>query len=154
MIWRSSTIGLCSKTRIWSPPPKKSPHLNDSKETKKKLRFWGGLDNVLNPIQMLLQRPKRAVHAWKPFNVVESKQFCKGEFFPPQWYERLISSYRKYLVADVAVSLGENNFFTSDMLRSLFTSIDNLTVLRFLMFRVSYYMYEDLKRFSVTNMQK
>ncbi|KAF7649112.1 hypothetical protein LDENG_00146660 [Lucifuga dentata] len=57
---------------------------------------------------MLWQDLKRAVYAGKLSNVATLKQFCKEELarIPPQQCQRLISSYRKRLVAVVAAKDG------------------------------------------------
>ncbi len=62
------------------------------------------------------------IHARKPSNVAELKQFCKEEWakIPPQRCERLFASYRKRLIAVVVakgghnqlLDLGGNYFFT------------------------------------------
>ncbi len=51
------------------------------------------------------KRPtEQSIHARKPSNVAELKQFCKEEWakIHPQRCERLIASYRKCLIAVVA----------------------------------------------------
>jgi len=79
---------------IWSTPA--SPPLNGLKET------------YVNPIEMLWHDLKQAVHARKPSNVAELKQFSKEAWakIPPQRCERLFASYRKYLIAVVATKGG------------------------------------------------
>ncbi len=91
---KSSALGLCSRTMIPNTPA--SPHLNGSRKTK--LRFYSGQSGQspgLNPIEMLWHDLKQSIHARKPSNVAELKQFCKEEWakIPPQWYERLMASY-------------------------------------------------------------
>ncbi len=55
---------------------------------------------------------KQPFHAWKPSNVAEFKQFCKEEWdkYPPQRCERLIASYRKRLIAVIAVKGGTASY--------------------------------------------
>ncbi len=60
--------------------------------------MWGGGGGV-SP-----QPSPVAIHARKPSNVAELKQFCIEEWakIPAQWRERLIASYRKRLIAVTA----------------------------------------------------
>ncbi len=83
---------------------------------------WPSQSPGLNPIEMLWHDLKQPIHAKKPSNVAELKQFCKEEWanIPPQRCERLIASYRKRLIAVVTekggttklFDLGGNYFFT------------------------------------------
>lgn len=61
---------------------------------------------------MLWHDLKQAVHTRKLSNVAELKQFCKEEWTktPPQRRERLITSYRKRLVAFVAAKGGTTSY--------------------------------------------
>lgn len=62
----------------------------------------------LEPIEMLWQDHEQAVHAQKPSDVAELKQFWKrreGQI-PPECCERLISSQRKRLVAVIVAKGG------------------------------------------------
>lgn len=64
--------------------------------------LWSGPVKV--PLRCYGRILNGAVHAWKPYIAAELKQFCKEEWaeIPPQQYERLVSSYRRCLVAIVA----------------------------------------------------
>ncbi len=66
----------------------------------------------LNPMEMLWHDLKQSIHAWKPSNVAELKQFCKEEWakIHPQRCERLIASYRKRLIAVVAAKGGTTSY--------------------------------------------
>ncbi len=88
---------------------------NDPKHTSKSTSEWLKKNKIkvlecpsqspgLNPIEMLWHDLKQSIHAWKPSNVAELKQFCKEEWakIPPQRCERLNASYRKHLIAVVA----------------------------------------------------
>ena len=57
-----------------------SPPLNGSKETKDRFLEWPSQSPDLNPIEMLWHDLKQAVHARKPSNMVELKQFYKDEW--------------------------------------------------------------------------
>ncbi|KAF7650076.1 hypothetical protein LDENG_00131870 [Lucifuga dentata] len=83
---------------------------NDPKHTSKSTSECQSPD--LNPIEMLWHNLKQAVHARKPSNVAELKQFCKEEWakITPQRCERLIASYRKCLIAVVAAKGGTTRF--------------------------------------------
>lgn len=50
------------------------------------------------------QKHQHDIHAQKPSNMYELKQFCKEEWakIPPQPRERLILRYYKYLIAVLA----------------------------------------------------
>ncbi len=76
------------------------------KKNKIKVLEWPSPD--LNPIEMLWHDLKQSIHTRKHSNVAELKQFCKEEWakIPPQRCERLIASYRKRLIAVVAVKGG------------------------------------------------
>ncbi|XP_075444851.1 uncharacterized protein LOC142488342 isoform X3 [Ascaphus truei] len=73
---------------------------------------WPSQSPDLNPIEMLWQDLKRAVHARKPSNVTELKQFCKEEWakIPQDRCERLTSSYRKRLVEVIAAHGGATRY--------------------------------------------
>ena len=62
----------------------------------------------MNHIEVLWQGINGQFMLAKASSVAELKQFCKEEWakIPPQRCERLISSYRKRLVADVAPKIG------------------------------------------------
>ncbi len=66
----------------------------------------------LNPTEMLWHDLKQTIHARKPSNVAELKQFCKEEWakIPPQRCERLIASYRKRLIAFLAAKGGTTSY--------------------------------------------
>ncbi|KAF7650410.1 hypothetical protein LDENG_00126420 [Lucifuga dentata] len=83
---------------------------NDPKHTRKSTSECQSPD--LNPIEMLWHDLKQAVHARKPSNVAELKQFCKEEWakITPQRCERLIASYRKRLIAVVAAKGGTTSY--------------------------------------------
>ncbi len=84
---------------IRNPPA--SPLLNGSRITH--------LD--LNLIEILWHELKQSIHAGKPSNVAELKQFCKEWVtIPPQRCERLIASYRKRLIAVVTVKGGTTSY--------------------------------------------
>ncbi len=81
---------------------------------KTKLRFleWPNQSPNLNLIGMLWHDLKQSIHARKPSNVAELKQFCKEEWakIPPQQCERLIPSYHKRLIAVVAAKGGTTSY--------------------------------------------
>ena len=88
-----------------------SPPLNGL--NKMKVLEWPSQSPDLNPIEMLWRDLKKAVHAQKPSNVAELKQFCKEEWakIPPQRCERLIASYHKRLIAVVAAEGGTTRYY-------------------------------------------
>ncbi len=51
-----------------------------------KVLEWPSQSPDLNPIEMLWHDVKQTIHAWKPSNVAELKQFYKEEWakIPPQ----------------------------------------------------------------------
>ncbi len=61
---------------------------------------------------MLWHDLKQSIHARKPSNVAELKQFWKEEWakIPPQRYERLIASYHKRLIVVVAAKGGTTSY--------------------------------------------
>ncbi len=61
---------------------------------------------------MLRHDLKQSIHAQKPSNVAELKQFCKEEWdkIPPQRCDRLIASYHKRLIAVVAAKCGTTSY--------------------------------------------
>ena len=77
-----------------------------------KVLEWPSQSPDLNLIEMLWRDLKKAVHARKPSNVAELKQFCKEEWdkIPPQRRERLNTSYHKRLIAVVAAEGGTTSF--------------------------------------------
>ncbi len=76
------------------------------KNTFKDLEFPSQSPN-LNPIEMLWHDLKQSIHARKPSNVAELKQFCKEwAKIPPQRCERLFATYRKRLIAVVSAKGG------------------------------------------------
>ena len=79
---------------------------------KFKVLEWPSQSPDLNPIEMLWQDLKQAVHARKPKNVTELKQFCMEEWakIPPRCCERLINNYRKSLVAVIAAKGGVTSY--------------------------------------------
>ena len=114
-----SALGFCSRTMIQNTPA--SPPLNGSKKTN--WRFWSGLVKVRTWIRLrCCGLTLKAVHARKPSNVAELKQFCKEEWakIPPQRCERLIASYHKCFDCSCCcwgwhnqlLGLGGNYFFT------------------------------------------
>ncbi len=78
------TAGQWSQTHPNTPA---SPPLNGSSQSPD-----------LNPIEMLWHDLKQSIHALKPSNVSELKQFCKEEWakIPPEWCERLNKQTQKY----------------------------------------------------------
>ena len=82
------------------------------KNKKFKVLEWPSQSPDLNPIEMLWQDLKQAVHARKPTNVTELKQFCMEEWakIPPRHCERLINNYRKRLVAVIAAKGGVTSY--------------------------------------------
>ncbi len=83
------------------------------KKNKIKVLEWPNQSPDLNLIEMLWHDLKQSIHAWKPSNVAELKQFCKEEWakFHPQRYERLIDSYRKRLIVVVAAKGGTTSYY-------------------------------------------
>ncbi len=82
------------------------------KKNKIKVFEWPSQSPDLNPIEMLWHDLKQSIHARKPSNVAELKQFCKEEWakIHPQRCERLIASYRKHLIAVVAAKGGTTSY--------------------------------------------
>ncbi len=82
------------------------------KKNKIKVLEWPNQNLDLNPIEMLWHDLKQSIHARKPSNVAELKQFCKEEWenIPPQRCEILIASYRKRLIAVVAAKGGDTSY--------------------------------------------
>jgi hypothetical protein len=66
----------------------------------------------LNPIEMLWQDLKRAVHTRHPNNIAELKQFSEEEWskIPPHCCAGLIRNYRKCLVEVIAAKVGSTSF--------------------------------------------
>ncbi len=95
---------------------------NDLKHTSKPTSEWLKKNKIkvfecpnqssdLNPIEMLWHDLKKSIHARKPSNVAELKQFCKEwAKIPPQRCERLIASFRKCLIAVVAAKGGTTSY--------------------------------------------
>ncbi len=92
---------------------------NDPKHTSKSTSEWLKKNKIKvlewpsqNPIEMLWHDLKQSLHARKPSNVAELKQFCKEEWakIPPQRWERLLASYRKCLIAVVGAKGGTNSY--------------------------------------------
>ncbi|KAK3556190.1 hypothetical protein QTP70_005587 [Hemibagrus guttatus] len=82
------------------------------KKNKMKTLEWPSQSPDLNPIEMLWHDLKKVVHARKPSNVAKLQQFCKDEWakIPPQRCNRLITSYRKRLIAVVAAKGGPTSY--------------------------------------------
>ncbi len=82
------------------------------KKNKMKVLEWPSQSPDLNLIEMLWHDLKQFIHARKPSNVAELKQFCKEEWakIHPQRCERLIASYRKRLIAVVAAKGGTTSY--------------------------------------------
>ncbi len=96
---------------------------NDPKHTSKSTSEWLKKNKIkvleqpsqspdLNPIEMLWHDLKQSIHARKPSNVAELKQFCKEEWvkIPPQRCERLIASYHTRLIAVVAAKCSTTSY--------------------------------------------
>ncbi len=82
------------------------------KKNKIKVLEWPNQSPDLNLIEMLWHDLKQSIHARKPSNVAELKQFYKEEWakIPPQRCERLIASYRKCLIAVVAAKCDTTSY--------------------------------------------
>ncbi len=82
------------------------------KENKIKVLEWASQSLGLNPIEMPWHDLKQSFHARKPFNVADLKQLFKEEWdkIHPQRCERLITSYRKRLIAVVAAKGGTTSY--------------------------------------------
>ena len=65
---------------------------------------WPSQSPDLNPTEMLWFDLKRSLHAKKPSNLKELRTFCDEEWekISPDRCERLITDYRKRLVAVIA----------------------------------------------------
>ena len=66
----------------------------------------------LNPIEMLWDDLKRAVHTRHPKNIAELKQFCKEEWskIPNDRCAGLLRKYRKRLVEVIAAKGGSTSY--------------------------------------------
>ncbi|KAF7663711.1 hypothetical protein LDENG_00201070 [Lucifuga dentata] len=82
------------------------------KRNKMKVLEWPSQSPDLNSTEMLWQDLKQTVHARKPFNVADLKQFFKEEWnkIPPQRCTRLVSNYWKHLAALVAAKCGTTSY--------------------------------------------
>ena len=82
--------------------------------TKKKPKVleWPNQSPDLNPIEMLWFDLKRALHARKPSNLKELRTFRDEEWakISPDWCRRLITDYRKRLVAVIAAKVGSTKY--------------------------------------------
>ncbi len=81
-------------------------------KNKMKVLEWPSRSPGLNPIEMLWHDLKQSIHARKPSNVAELKQFSKEEWakIPPRRCERHIASYCKRLIAVVAAKGGTTSY--------------------------------------------
>ncbi len=84
-----------------------SPPLSGSKKNKIKVLEWPNQSPYLNGMTF-----KQSIHARKPSNMAELKQFCEEEWakIVPQRCERLIARYRKHLIAIVAAKGGTTTY--------------------------------------------
>jgi len=73
---------------------------------------WPSQSPDLNPIEMLWQDLKRAVHARGPSNLTQLKQFCKEEWskIPQSRCKRLIDGYKKRLHQVIAAKGGATSY--------------------------------------------
>lgn len=82
--------------------------------TTKKYRLleWPSQSPDLNPIEMLWSDLKKAVHARKPTNLQQLRQFCTEEWgkIPVERCQKLVSGYKKRLLDVIAAKGGPTKY--------------------------------------------
>lgn len=81
-------------------------------KNKYRLLPWPSQSPDLNPIEMLWQDLKKAVHLRKPSNIQQLKQFCKEEWskISSERCQKLVHSYQKRLQAVIEAKGGSTSY--------------------------------------------